>query len=78
VPRYYFDIRDGESFIQDDDGVDLSGIQEAKEQASRALADMARDAIPGLDVYEMAIEVSDEAKNPLLRTMFRFEVQRLG
>lgn len=78
MPRYYFDIRDGESFIQDDDGIDLPDLHKAKEQASRALADMARDAIPRREVYEMAIEVRDEAKKPLLRTMFRFEVQRLG
>jgi hypothetical protein len=38
---------------------------------------MARDVVPASMVREIAIEVRDEAKEPLLRTTMRFEVERL-
>jgi hypothetical protein len=45
VPRYYFDIREGDDFAPDDEGMELSPIQAVQEEAARSLADLARDAI---------------------------------
>ena len=77
MPRYYFDIRDGEQFIEDDVGLQFPNIARARDEAARTLAEMAKDALPGASAREIAIEVRDEAKEPLLRTLLRFEVQRL-
>ena len=30
MPRYYFDIRDGEEFVEDEEGIELEGIAEAQ------------------------------------------------
>jgi len=78
MPRYFFDTRDGDSFIRDDDGIDFDGIEQARDEATRGLADMARDAIPGKIRRELAVEVSDFRRNPLLRASLWFEVQVLA
>jgi hypothetical protein len=77
MPRYYFDVRDGDTFIRDEDGLEFLDLERAKSEAARALVDMARDVVPASRCREMAIEVRDEAKEPLVRTSLRFEIQRL-
>ena len=76
MPRYYFDVRDGH-LTEDDIGLEFDGIEAARDEAARALGEMARDVFPGSVARELAIEVRDENKEPLLRTTLRFEVQRL-
>ena len=78
MPRYYFDIREGDDFAPDDEGLELSSIQAVQEQAARSLADMARDAVwtrYGGAEHWMAIEVRDDS-GPLLQVKLTFEVDR--
>jgi hypothetical protein len=77
VPRYYFDCRDGDRFIEDDVGLDFDSIEQARDEATAALAGIAKDVLPGSLRRELSIEVRDEAKEPLLRTCLVFEAIRL-
>ena len=77
VPRFYFDIRDGEQFIRDDEGLDYPDIEAARDSATVALAEMAKDALPRAELHHIAIEVRDEAKEPLLMAELTFEVRVL-
>jgi hypothetical protein len=45
MPRYFFDLRDGDVLISDDQGLVLATIEAAQDEAKRALASMAKDAI---------------------------------
>jgi hypothetical protein len=78
VPRYYFDIREGEDFAPDDEGLELPSIERVQEEAARSLADMAKEAV-GKDHDEaglqMAIEVRDDS-GPVLQVGFTFEIDR--
>jgi hypothetical protein len=76
MPRYYFDVRDGDHFAIDPDGLDLPGIKEARTDASMALAEMVRDAMPDGPCRAMAIEVRGEDKEPLVKVQILFEVER--
>ena len=76
MPRYFFDVRDG-SVTRDDVGLEFDSIDAARSEAARALAEMARDVLPGAYARELTIEVRDESNEPLLRAALRFEVQRL-
>jgi hypothetical protein len=65
MPRYYFDLRDGDEFAVDDEGVELRDIDLVQEEAARSLADMARDAVRRTTRnrdpnHRMAIEVRDD------------------
>ena len=74
MPLYYFDTRDGDEFIQDEIGIELDGIEAARDESTRGLADLARDALPKSTRRELAVEVRDEADQALLRAALRFEV----
>lgn len=77
MPRYYFDHRDGNTFISDDEGLEFDGFEAVRDEATRALAGIAKDALPGSVRREIVIEVRDEASRPVLRAALWFEVQTL-
>jgi hypothetical protein len=68
MPRYYF-VWDDDQVTTDDEGVLLDGIETVI-----ALADIARDVIPGTTRRVLTIEVRDEAKRPLLEARLVFEI----
>lgn len=78
MPRYYFDQRDGDTLISDDEGLEFDGIKAVRDEATRALAGIAKDELPGSVRREIAIEVRDEASRPVLRAALWFEVQTLA
>jgi hypothetical protein len=74
MPRYFFDSRDGLEIIRDEEGIELDGIQAARDEATRGLADLSKDVIPGSERRELAIEVREGSNHPLLRAALWFEV----
>jgi hypothetical protein len=76
MARYFFDVRDNDSFYSDDDGVELPSIDTVKAQASRALAEIAKDVLPGSEVRILTIEVRDDL-GPVLRVTLRFEIEHI-
>jgi hypothetical protein len=72
MPMYFFDTRDEDRFIEDDDGVDLPDLAAVKIEAARSLTELARDVIPGTLRRELAVEVRDDL-GPVLRTILHFE-----
>ena len=77
MPRYFFDSGDGDHFVRDDEGVELDGIEAVQGEATLALRDLAKDAIPHATRRELSVEVRDEAGHELIRASLRFEVQVL-
>jgi hypothetical protein len=78
MPRYYFDIREGEDIAPDDEGLELPSIEQVQEEAARSLADLARDAVRknhDSAGHQMAIEVRDD-DGPVLQVKFTFEIDR--
>ena len=71
--RYFFDTRDGPELLQDEEGLELEAYT-GRNEATRALVDLARDVIPGSERRELAIEVRDRLNVPLLRAALSFEV----
>jgi hypothetical protein len=57
MPRYFFDTRDNGTFIEDDVGLEMSSLEEVKIEATRCLAEMARDVLPGSVRRDLAVEV---------------------
>jgi hypothetical protein len=72
MPRYFFDTRDGADFVRDEIGIELDGVEAARDEAS--LADFARDALPGSVRRELAVECRDEGDHDVLRAALWFEV----
>jgi len=78
MPQYFFDTRDGPELLRDEEGLELDGIQQARDEAARGLLDLARDLIPGSESRELAIEVRDWRNVPLRRAALSFEVAVLA
>ena len=66
MPLYFFDTRDDDDFIEDDTGLEFADLESVKVQAARALAELARDVIPGSLKRKLAVEVRD-SEGPVLR-----------
>ena len=72
MPLYFFDTRDGDKFIQDDVGMELSDLESAKREATLSLAELARDVVAGEDRRTLAVQVR-EALEPVLEARMTFE-----
>jgi hypothetical protein len=75
MTRFYFDWRDNEEFFEDDEGMDLPGLNEAKVEACRSLIERARDVMPGADRHSLSIEVRDRLRRPVLTITLILEVR---
>ncbi len=78
--RYFFDFRDAETFIPDEEGVEIATLEAAQDETARALGDMARDearcAARNGSACDLAIEVRD-AHGPVFLARISFEIRRL-
>lgn len=79
MPRYYFDLLDGDILAVDEEGLELPNLQAAQAEAAKSLADMARDALHDSAAtprrQDMAIDVRDAA-GPVTQVRLTFEVER--
>jgi hypothetical protein len=66
MPRYFFDIHDGDQFTPDYVGVELESIQAAKVEAKRTLPDIVKDEMPDGDRRDFVV-VKDEVGHEVLR-----------
>jgi hypothetical protein len=78
MPRYYFNLRNGDEFALDEEGLELRSVQAAQAEAATSLADMAREAAhhsAPVSRRDMAIEVRDET-GPVMQVKFIFAVEK--
>jgi hypothetical protein len=76
---YYFDFRDGDRLIVDEDGINLPNLEDVQEEASRTLAGLAWAAIKELGRITrcslLTVEVRDEL-GPVMTVEFAFKIER--
>jgi hypothetical protein len=72
MPLYYFDTREDDDFIEDDVGIEFPDLSAVKVEAARALAEFARDVIPGKLKRVLVVEVRD-VRGPVLKAIMHFE-----
>jgi hypothetical protein len=77
VPHYFFDTRDGDDFIRDEIGLELDGMEAARDEATLGMADLAKDALPGAIRRELSVQVRDDADRDVLKASLWFEVALL-
>lgn len=77
VAIYFFDTRDDDAVITDDEGFDLPGLDSVKCQAARSLAELALDVLPGSIRRTLGVDVRDETGQPVLTTELVFEARIL-
>ena len=75
MPRFYFDVRDGENISRDDKGLDFPSLERAQHQAAQALGEWVRFASPSGTGRQMTVEIRDEAGKLLVRMSLKYEVE---
>jgi hypothetical protein len=73
MPRFYFDLREGESFIEDEEGLTLPDLAAAEREARRTATEIADDR---QDLGSLTIEVRDRNGDNLLSVAMSVEVKR--
>jgi len=77
MPRYLFDMREGDVLVPDEIGIEFDGLGTAEAEAVRALLELAHEAVPGATRRDIAVEVRDGDGQPVLRAALSFGVERL-
>jgi hypothetical protein len=72
MPLYFFDTRDDDQLLADDEGLVFPNLEAVKVEAAKCLAELARDVIPGSLRRVLTVEVRD-AEGPVMRAMMTFE-----
>ena len=71
MPRYYFDVHQGDKITHDDTGLELDGIDAARERLTKGLCDLVPDLLPDGDQTGAVIEVRDKTgRRVLAATLF--------
>ena len=72
MPRYHFNIRNGDGFTRDEEGLDLSSDMDAQVQAIRgARSLMSAEVMEGMLDLNGQIEVTDDQNDKVLTVRFR-------
>lgn len=72
MPRYYFDVYNGDGLTRDDEGQTLSSLKDARRIAGAILPAIARDEVAHNDAIDIEVRVRDEAGNIVLVTQMSF------
>ena len=75
MPRFFFDIHDGEDFTPDRQGVDLDDLDAAKEEAKKALRDIVWDELPVGDRRDFTVDVKNVAGQIVWRVTLSLVVE---
>lgn len=65
MPRYFFDISDGQGVHVDDIGLDLPDMDAAIDEGRRALSEMSREALAGETTQDIEILIRDGDDGPV-------------
>ncbi len=78
MPRFYFDVREGESFTSDDEGQEFASLDDDERLAAEAAAEIGRDRLPKGDAREVTIEVRNEHRQRVLTVTVSIEIHRVN
>jgi hypothetical protein len=77
VPRFYFDVREGASFISDDEGQEFDSLDAVERAAAEGAADIGRDRLPKGDARQVTVEVRNEHGQRVLTITVSMQVERV-
>ena len=74
MARYYFDVITGRELIPDEEGMILPNMDAARREASRSLADLAREIIRTEQPPKLAISVRT-SEGPVFEASFQWGLE---
>jgi hypothetical protein len=77
MPRFYFDVREGATFIPDEEGLEFESLDLAEYQAAHAAAEMGRDRLPKGEDRHVTVELKNEHRQRVLTVTVSMEIDRV-
>lgn len=77
MPRFYFDVREGPTFIEDDDGIEFPNLDKAEQEAIHAVVSIGKDRLQRGDTRDVTVEVRDEDKQRVLTVTVELTIDRV-
>ena len=77
MSRFYFDVREGASFIPDEEGLEFDSLDAAEQEAATAAAEIGRDRLPQGDSREITVEVRNEHRQRVLTVKVSMGIDRV-
>jgi hypothetical protein len=77
VPRFYFDVREGPLFIDDEEGMEFPDLDEAEQEAVKAVVSIGKDRLPRGDTRDVTVEVRDENQQRVLTVTVVLTIDRV-
>ena len=74
MPRFYFDVREGEQLTLDEEGAEFPDLAAVRQEAMLALIDVGRDILSE-DSPDIIIEVRDESGEQVVRAKISIVVE---
>jgi hypothetical protein len=78
MPRFFFDIDDGERRTRDDVGLDFADAQNARDKAVSALPDIARDVMPDGQQRDFFVTMRDDSGRPIFKASLSLRTEWLN
>ncbi|MCE4226739.1 hypothetical protein HCU64_23640 [Methylobacterium sp. C25] len=78
MPRYFFDVADGDRHVRDEEGLELPDGESARREAICSLLDIARDELPDGDHRSFVITVRDGDETSLLSARLALDAKWLA
>jgi hypothetical protein len=66
MPRFYFDVREGSLFVEDEGGMEFPNLDKAEQEAIQAVVSIGKDRLPRGDTRDVTVEVRDENQQRVL------------
>ena len=76
MARYFFDMREGQTFTPDDVGLEFDSLDAAEHEAACA-AEIGRDRLPKGNGREVTVEVKNEHGQRALTVKVSLEIDRV-
>ncbi len=77
MPLYFFDFKDGDSIVNDDEGIELPSIKVAQDDAMDFVIATAKDARLAVESRVFAVTVRDESGAAFFRATLTIGVECL-
>ena len=77
MPRFYFDVREGTTFVPDEEGMEFESLDAAEREAAETAAEIGRELLPKGDARDITVEVRNEHRQRVLTVTASLEVHRV-
>jgi hypothetical protein len=77
MPRFYFDVREGQLFVEDRDGLEFPDIDTAEQEEIQAAASIGKERLPRGDTRDVTVEVRNERRQRVVTVRVELHIDRV-